>query len=102
MDELPLVQVIARHLAVLGVDWSIEWSTYTGQFWINSGLYEGDGVMLAGITEHRSTPEQTLVAFFDRLRDVAEPNFIVTNDTDRDKRKHWRWNGVCFQEVPRG
>lgn len=102
MSELDITQQIARHMAAFNIQWSIEWSPYTGLFWTNAPIHIGDGTFLHGITEHAMTPESALVKFFARLREVDSPNFLVTNDTDKDKRKHWRWNGVCFQEVSRG
>ncbi len=89
------------HLNALGVsDWGIHFSAYTGKWFVHAkGLNLSDGVMLSGVTVHRDTPEQAFVDFMREIRDEGQQSQVIAVEASNGRR-HYRWNGVAFAEVP--
>jgi hypothetical protein len=77
----------------------LDFSEYTGQWYVSSAINIGGDGMLTGITEHRTTPEQAIEAYLLRIQAVEAPRYIVTKSNSPDRR-HYRWNGAAFAEVP--
>lgn len=85
-------------------DASLLLSPWTRQWYIQARIEVGDGVSLTGICEHRDSPEEAVFAYLDALKEVDQgdfDHFLVSNAMNREKRRHWRWNGAAFTEVPR-
>ena len=100
-SEMTPIKAVALHLQVLDRAWSLGYSEHTHQFYVSLDAQIGGDGLLCSVTEHRDTPEQAIDAAFKRLAAVSAPNYIVT-DAFQGDRKHWRWNGAAFVEVPRG
>lgn len=88
-------------LSLLAIDpnTSLKLSRYTGHWYIDSNISIGNGVILAGVAEHRSDPDIAIRAVFQKLTSLDLDHFIVT--TYRGKRREWRWNGAAFAECTR-
>lgn len=81
---------------------NLEFSEWTQKWFVAADIEISDGCIIGGITEHRDTPDQAVLAFLARLQGVDYgdlENVIVTNSL-RPERRHWRWNGAAFVEVP--
>ena len=95
------VRNLALHLDALGSsEWGIYFSSYTDKWFVSArGLNLTNGTFLSGVTAHRDSPEQALVAFMERLRNEGQQRQVVAVES-RGQRRHYRWNGVTFAEVP--
>ena len=81
-------------------DASIVFSEYTYRWYVSALIEIGDGLTLSGANEHESTPEGAVDAYFHALTTVDLNHYIVTNSM-RESRRHYRWNGAAFAEIPR-
>lgn len=77
---------------------SILLSQYTQQWYVSARIEIGDGVMLAGVAEHRDTPQEAVAAMFERLCDLGLDHYIAASPYG--DRRNYRWNGAAFAEVP--
>ncbi len=59
----------------------------------------GDG-MLIGKYGNGTTPEEAIENHWFKLVDDIEPAKYIVTCAMRDKRKHWRWNGYMWRELP--
>lgn len=73
-------------------------SEYTAGWYVASSIWECDGVIESGITEHRPTPEGAVEAFVYRLTHVPVEKSLRTGHGYDNTIRHWRWNGVAFVE----
>lgn len=87
-----------RLIQSLDDDAHIDYSKWTGKWYVSARIEIGDGAFLSGITEHRDAPEQAVDAFLARLVTVDQHDFDHYLVTRRPCR-HWRWNGSAFTEV---
>ena len=58
----------------------------------------GDGVLRGDYGNGRS-PEEAVERHWDILTQVKPPSYVVTNAM-RPNRKHWRWEGFMWKEIP--
>lgn len=95
------VRAWALHLNALGPsEWGIHFSPYTDKWFVHAkGLNLSNGIFLTGVSVHRDSPEQALVAFMEELRDEGQQSQVVAVES-RGQRRNYRWNGVTFAEVP--
>ncbi len=77
---------------------SLRFSRFTRRWYVESKIEVSDGVILSGITEHRSTPADAVHAFLNVLQEVPLDKVLVTKAMT--ERRHWRWNGAAFAEEP--
>lgn len=77
----------------------LEFSEHTHQWYVEAHIEDGDGVILAGIVEHRDTPEAAVGAFFDRITTIPVDHYLAV--TSYRGRREWRWNGAAFTEITR-
>ena len=93
---------MALHLAAIapaGV--TLKFSESTGRWFASARIEISDGVILSSICEHRYDPSDAVEGFFAVLVAVQDPDhWLVTDSSDRALRRHWRWNGVCFANIP--
>lgn len=71
-------------------------SEYTGLWYIGAKINVSDGIMMRGLTEHRSTPEQAVMAFLDALSSISLDEVVVAEPAG--ERREYRWNGAAFAE----
>jgi hypothetical protein len=91
---------ITRGLLLLhGIDptATLNYSTYTGQFYVSSRAEVTDGSIASGVTEHRDTPQEAVQAFLRRLQEVKAPRRILTSGM-LSPRREWLWNGATWVE----
>lgn len=95
------VMIAALHLESIGArEWGIHYSPYTGKWFVHAkGVNLSNGTMLSGLSVHRDSPEQALLAFVAELRDEGQQSQVVAVE-GRNGRRHYRWNGAAFAEVP--
>lgn len=88
-------------LQVLALDPSavVKFSEYTGQWYIEARIEQSDGCIISGIVEHRNDPLSAVLAFHAALKAIDDKHVLVSN-AGRETRRHWRWNGGAFAEVP--
>lgn len=90
------------HIMALDPDASVQFSPYTGKWFVSARIDIGDGAVLASVTEHRSDMAEAVTAYLERLKkvDVNDiEHFLVTGCLGGDRR-HWRWNGATFVQEP--
>lgn len=90
---------IMLHIKALDPRASLEFSEWTGQWYVSASVEIGDGGCLVGICEHRPTPDLALSAFLDAARGLDLDHYLVSRHYG--ERRHWRWNGAAFAEVTR-
>lgn len=78
---------------------SLHLSSFTGQWYVAARIYISDGEFLRGAADHADSPEGAVSSFLERLTRVRAPEIVVTRPDDVDRR-HWRWNGSFFTDVP--
>ena len=76
-------------------------SDYTGQWYVSARIEMGDGVILEGGCKHRGTPQEAVAAYMGWLTNVPVDKYLVTH-AYHDNRRHYRWNGAAFAEIPIG
>ena len=100
MSNLTNIDRQMLQIKSLDSDATIGLSEYTGKWYVVAEIEIGGDGLLSGVTEHESTPEAAIDAYFDRLTQVDLQHYIVTGYYGKDLR-HWRWNGAAFSEVPK-
>lgn len=78
---------------------SVNYSTWTHQWYVSSSLHIGNGSTLTGCAEHRDNAFDAISAFFNRLTELSLDEY-VTSDY-HGHRREWRWNGAAFAECTR-
>ena len=78
---------------------SVHLSPYTGKWLVEASIEIGNGSMLTSPCEHADSPDAAIRAFFARLTDLAQDEYVVTRFHGR--RREWRWNGRAFAECTR-
>lgn len=96
-NETP-VDMAIRHIMALDPNAHVAFSIYTGQWYLSARIEVSDGKIVSTLSQHRDTPDQAVLAFFNTLVAVSSPSIVVTNGL-RPERRNWRWNGACFVEV---
>jgi hypothetical protein len=71
--------------------YEVLYSDVTGEFYVSARIEVINGGILSSICEHRRTPQQAVIAFAERLKEVNAPSKLVTNAYDRESRRHWRY-----------
>lgn len=91
----------ALHIESLGAsEWGVHFSPYTGKWFVHAkGVNLTDGYVLTGVPVHRDTPAMAVLAYVEELRDEGQGSQVVAVQ-GRNGRRHYRWNGVAFAEVP--
>lgn len=92
-DEIMLV------LQALDPNATVGYSSYTRQWYVQANISIGNGAILTGATEHRSTPGDAVAAFFNRVADLSLDEYVVSDYLGH--RREWRWNGAAFAECTR-
>ena len=59
----------------------------------------GDGC-LSGRYGNGATPEEAVEAHWMRLVTELDPKLYIVTKSFTDQRKHWRWNGFMWRELP--
>jgi len=87
-------------LLIKSIDTSahLDFSPYTGKWFVASHLNTSDGALQRGVCEHRDTPELAVRAFLYALAAISLDEVIVGRVGD--ERRHYRWNGAAFVEEP--
>lgn len=75
---------------------SLQLSEYTGMWYVEARINVSDGVFLTGPTEHRSSPQEAVKAFFERLTNTRSDGVVVAHPAG--VRREYRWNGAAFVE----
>ncbi len=78
-------------------EFSVKYSEYTNQWYVEVSIDVSDGTMLSGGTEHVDAIEEAVPAYLDYLKAVEHPKRIITRMGD--VRHAWRWNGAAFALV---
>lgn len=77
----------------------LSYSEYTDKFYIASLIEISNGYILSGVAEHREDKQEAWDAFFERLTNLKDDEFVVSSYKTR--RREWRWNGAAFAECTR-
>jgi hypothetical protein len=101
MTELSNLDQKMLQIKSLDSSASIVFSQFTLKWHVSANIEVGGDGVLSGITEHESSPELAVGAYFKRLTTVDLDHYLVTSGYAERDRRHWRWNGAAFQEVPR-
>lgn len=93
--------VSEKMMLILSVDPKacLRFSTYTQQWYVESRLEIGDGVMLRGISEHHDDPNLAVQAFFVQITTTQLDEYLVSRY--HDERREYVWNGAAFRECTR-
>jgi hypothetical protein len=101
------LEFATKHMMSLGSQLSVDYSPYTGKWFATvQGMDLSDGLIMTGMTEHMPTPEEAVIALFDRL--VEEATWSIPFVQVREKRitvlthegrRAFCWNGVAFYSV---
>jgi hypothetical protein len=100
MTELPDIDRMMLQIKSLDNNASLGFSEYTSQWYVDARIEMGGEGVLFGMTEHRSSPESAVMAYFSSLITVDLDHYLVTHAYDEKARRHWKWNGAAFTEVP--
>jgi hypothetical protein len=100
VSDLPRIDSLMLHIKALDLDASLAYSEYTHKWFVSAKIEEGGDGCLTRIVEHEETPEGAVEAFFDQLTKVPIDRCLVTNPDNEKRRRHWKWNGAAFREVP--
>lgn len=65
------------------------------------GVEIGGNGMLAGVGGDGKTPDEAISDAWNKVTAVEPPLFLVINATNELTRRHLRWNGFMWQDVPR-
>ena len=78
----------------------IEFSEWTGQWYMRARIDVSDGACLTSLGDHRATPAEAVWAFYCALCQVDLHDFahVLVTRAGHDDRRHWRWNGATFKE----
>ncbi len=85
-------------IKALDNDAHLEFSEFTGKWYVSALIEEGGDGVLIGFTEHCDTPDLAVEKFLLRLKTVPEGKYLVVNNFGQ--RTHYRWNGAAFCGVP--
>lgn len=78
---------------------SVCFSTYTRQWYVAAPELDlTDGTMLHSVAPHRDTPSEAVLALIGELQAEQDDKVIACNVGGQ--RRHYRWNGAAFAEVP--
>lgn len=99
-DNADSVNLALNHamlcIQTLDPDAHLDFSHFTGKWYLSSRIEISDGAILSSITEHEDTPEAAVFAYFDKLKWISLDEVIVAKPTGQ--RRHYRWNGAAFAE----
>jgi hypothetical protein len=70
---------------------------YASQSYVNRG---GDG-FLGSITGNGDTPQQAISALWEQARDLGKSSLFIVHDPPGGPRRHFRWAGFMWKELPR-
>lgn len=87
-DALNSLSEISLKIRAAG-DWYVSQRTEVG----------GDGV-LRGIYGNGATPEEAVENHWCVLVTELQPTRYIATNSMGDDRKHWRWNGYMWREIP--
>lgn len=96
-EAMLLVQAVAPHA-------TIQYSEFTGKWYIGDDDVEigGDGFLVSPIAQ-TDTPESAVFGFLEVIQAVKAPKYLVVRAMSEppDGRRHYRWNGMAWAELPR-
>lgn len=78
---------------------SLNYSSYTKQWYVSARIEISDGSVLTGVAEHTENMQDAITAFFNRLAEIDLDHRVVSRYAGR--RREWRWNGAAFAECTR-
>jgi hypothetical protein len=99
-EELDITATAMLKILALDSGATLCFSQHTGKWYVSSRLGTTNGWVRGGITEHRPTPQEAVLAFWVRLTDVCFMDEERIAIGDGDNRRHWYWNGAAFTEEP--
>lgn len=76
---------------------SLEFSDFTGQWFLSASIGVCDGMFEEGITEHRFTPIDAIEAFWRHVTEIDNKHYLSVYRGDR-ARWNGRWNGYMWAE----
>lgn len=80
--------------------YKIDYSEYTGKFYVTARVEVSNGSFLRGVTEHRSTSQDAVIAYAERIMAVVAPEMVVVG-AFTPERQQWRWeDGERWSSVP--
>lgn len=90
------------HLQQLDPRICIRLSPYTNSWYVEDEeviIEISNGAIISGITSHSDTPEQAVLNYLERLQEPDGLETVVVTHKGT-QRRHWRWNGATFVEIP--
>ena len=76
--------------------------TFSATFPSVSGTVEiGNGGTLTSVNGRGDAPEKAIDDLWKRLTELSPKEYIVLNAMSRDGRRHVRWNGYMWAELPK-
>lgn len=81
-------------IGTMTVQISIDYSTYTHKFYLNTNLNTVNGEYITTICEHKDTPEETIEATYNKMINANEGLYTVNKSTRQEKI--FKWNGKKF------
>ena len=71
-----------------------------GDWYINQATEIGGNGLLHGVYGNGRTPQEAIENHWSLLTKLEPGFYIVTDATDRERRRHRRWNGFMWQDFP--
>jgi hypothetical protein len=84
----------------------VGYSEYVNQWYVHLNLMEGDEWSSSSIPTHSNTPSGAIHVAFEYLKGIQtskdKPAARIIRDraTSDGENTYFRWNGVCFANVP--
>lgn len=87
------------HIKALSSEVAVMYSEHTCQWYLSAPhVHLTDGSLLTSPSVHRDSPDHAVVAYLHELRDEGQGRSVVA--VTHPERRHYRWNGAAFAEVP--
>ncbi|MGW8181030.1 MAG: hypothetical protein ACWGQW_20045 [bacterium] len=95
------LKTAAELLTSLHEDFAVMYSKYLDTWFVQSHIYTHDGAFLSADTEHRSTPNDAVIAFVEKLQKVGgdEVICVFAHVADERHRTFYSWDPEGFSFV---
>jgi len=85
-------------MVALGADRThLDFSEFTGQWYVSASIEISDGSFSSGITEHRDSPGEAVDAFWDRITSLKPGESLVAWMGGGKPDWRGKWNGFMWE-----
>lgn len=78
----------------------LDFSDWTGKWYMSFSIDVSDGCIRKGVTEHRENPTEAVIAMWIRVTTIgANEHLVVYRGNDKPDWRG-RWNGYMWEERP--